>query len=109
MEGAIKQSRQERPLGEAGLSEERDGSRHPEGMLGGGQSEKGHQAVWNPEKGEGNPLSLICSSIASEPFSPRQAVMRPLGPRDHRRRGRTNSGKGWLHLEVQVLAVQKDT
>lgn len=41
-----------------------------EEALDGGQAEKGHQAVWNPEKGERNPLRLICSSIASQPLVP---------------------------------------
>ncbi len=41
-----------------------------EEALDGGQAEKGHQAVWNPEQGERNPLRLICSSIASQPLVP---------------------------------------
>ncbi len=37
---------------------------------GGGQSEEGRHAFWNPEEGERDPISLICSGIAREPFSP---------------------------------------
>jgi ribosome assembly protein YihI (activator of Der GTPase) len=37
---------------------------------GGSQSEEGRYAFWDPEKGERDPISLICSGIASEPFSP---------------------------------------
>jgi len=47
-----------------------DGSRLPEEMSGGGQAEKGCQAVWNPEQGERNPLRLIRSSIASQSLIP---------------------------------------
>jgi len=52
----IKQRRQKKPLGEACFSEEQDGSRLSEEELDGDQAEKGRQAIWNPEKGERNPL-----------------------------------------------------
>lgn len=63
--GAIKKSGQEKLFGEANLSEERIDRELSPGVLGCGQSEKGRQLLWNPEEGEGDPLSLICSSIAS--------------------------------------------
>ena len=37
---------------------------------GGDQSEKGRYAFWDPEEGERDPISLICSGIAREPLSP---------------------------------------
>ena len=70
MEGAIKQRRQEKPLGEAGFSEAGDGSLLAEELLDGGQAEKGCQAVWNPEEGERDPLLRERSSIASQPLVP---------------------------------------
>lgn len=39
-------------------------------VLGGGQAEKGCHAVWNPEKGERDPISLIGSSITSQSLLP---------------------------------------
>jgi hypothetical protein len=57
-------------VGARTLSEEgRDHGDH-EGLLSGDQSEEDHQAFWNPEQGEGDPLSLICSGIASQPLLP---------------------------------------
>ena len=70
MGGVIKQKRQEKPLGEAGLSEERDQPLQAEEASSGGQSEERRHAFWNPEKGERDPLSLICSSIAGQPLVP---------------------------------------
>jgi hypothetical protein len=88
------------------LRRRRDGSLLAEEALSGGQAEKGRQAVWNPEQGERDPLCCFSSSIAREPFSPRQTIMRPLGPRD-RLRGRSRGpGESWLHLDLQVLAMQ---
>jgi hypothetical protein len=37
--------------------------------LGGWQPEEGRHAFWNPEEGKRDLISLICSGIASEPFS----------------------------------------
>jgi hypothetical protein len=36
-----------------------------EAALGGSESKEGRQAVWNPKKGERDPLHRFCSSIAS--------------------------------------------
>lgn len=66
----IKKSRQEKLLGEAGLSEEKDQSLQAEEASGGGQSEEGRRAFWNPEESEGDPLSCFGSSIASQPLVP---------------------------------------
>ena len=77
-----------------------------ERTLGGVQSEEGRQTFWNPEKGEGDPPSHFGSSIASQPLVPCQAVMRPLGPRDHRRGRSGGSLESWLYLDLQVLAMQ---
>ncbi len=52
------------------LREMRMVHRSAEEVSGGGQTEKGRQAIWNPEQGERDPLRLICSSIASEPLVP---------------------------------------
>ncbi len=52
------------------LREMRMVHRSAEEVSGGGQAEKGRQAIWNPEQGERDPLRLICSSIASEPLVP---------------------------------------
>lgn len=64
------------------------------------------QVVWNPEKGERDPLTLICSSIASQPLIPRQAVMGALGPRDHRRGRSRGSGESCFRLDLQMLTMQ---
>lgn len=80
-------------------------------VLGDGQAEKGRQALWNPEEGESDPLSLICSSVASQPLVPCQVVVRTVrtfGPRD-RRRGGSSAGKSWFYQDLQVLAMQTDT
>jgi hypothetical protein len=69
-EGVIKQKRQKKPLGEACFSEEGTDTLLACEGLGGGQAEKGCQAVWNPEQGERDPLCCIRSSIASEPLIP---------------------------------------
>jgi hypothetical protein len=37
---------------------------------GSGQPEEGRYAFWNPEEGEGDPLSCFGSSIASQPLVP---------------------------------------
>ena len=70
MERAIKQSRQEMPLGEAGWSEEGDESLPTEGVSSGSQSEESCHAFGNPEEHEGDPLSRGGSSIASQPLIP---------------------------------------
>lgn len=66
----IKQRRQEKPLGEVGFSEAGDGALLAEAVLGGGQIEKGCQAVWNPEKDERDPVRRFSSNIASQPLVP---------------------------------------
>lgn len=64
MERAIKQSRQKRPLGEVGLSEEEDESLQAEGVSRWSQSEESCHAFWNPEEHEGDPLSRFRSGVA---------------------------------------------
>lgn len=39
-------------------------------VVGGGQAEKGRQAVWNPEQGERDPLLRGISGLASQPLLP---------------------------------------
>lgn len=109
MREAIKKSRQEKPLGEAGLSKEGDGSLQSEGALGGSQSEEGRQAFCNPEEGESDPLTRGVSGVAGQPLIPRQAEMRPLSPRDRRRGDDRGRRQNWPHLDVQALAVQVQT
>ena len=70
MERAIKQSRQERPLGEVGLSEEADESLRAEGVSTCSQSEESCHAFWNPEAHEGDPLSRCGARMASQPRLP---------------------------------------
>jgi hypothetical protein len=48
----------------------KDQSLPVEEASGRGQAKKGCQGAWNPEKGECDPLGLICSSIASQPLVP---------------------------------------
>jgi hypothetical protein len=48
----------------------KDQSLQAEEALGDGQVEKSRQAVWNPEKGERDPLRRFSSSIASQPLVP---------------------------------------
>jgi hypothetical protein len=76
----------ENPLGEAGSSEERDGSPQADVAGGRSQSEEDRQAVWNPEKGTRDALTRVGSSSASQPILPGQAGMCALSPRDRRRR-----------------------
>jgi hypothetical protein len=109
MRGAIKKSRQERPFGQACLFELGDEVLRTEGASGFGQSEEGRQVVWNPEEGEGDPLSLICSSVASQPLIPGQAAMRELGSGDRRRGGSTESRESRFHLDLQVQAMHTET
>jgi hypothetical protein len=70
MERAVKQSRQERPLGEAGLSEEGASSLQAEGVLSCSQPEESRHVLWNPEERESDPLSRCGSGIASQPLIP---------------------------------------
>jgi len=96
----MKKSRQEKPLGEAGVSEERMGSLQAEEALGDGQSEEDRQAFWNPEEGESDPLNRFGSGVASQPLVPRQTVMRTLGPRDRRRGASPGAGESRVHLDL---------
>ena len=41
-----------------------------EGVLCGGQSEEGHQAFWNPEEAESDPLMRGVSGVAGQPLVP---------------------------------------
>lgn len=66
----IKQKRQKKSLGEAGFSEEGTDTLLADEGLGGGQTEKGRQAVCNPEQGKGDPLRRFCSGIAGQPLIP---------------------------------------
>lgn len=52
------------------MSEEKDQSLLTEEASGCGQCEEGRQAFRQAEEGEGNPLSLICAGIASQPLVP---------------------------------------
>src|SRR5215469_4820282 len=102
--------RQKKPRGSWRLLRRKEGlTADREEGLGGGQAEKGRQAVWNPEKGERDPLRRFRSSIASQPLIPGQAVMRPLGSRNRRRGGCNRSGESWVRLDLQALAMQMQT
>jgi hypothetical protein len=66
----IKQKRQKKPLGEACFSEEGADTLLADEGLGGGQTEKRRQTVWNPEQGKRDPLCRFCPGIASQPLIP---------------------------------------
>lgn len=104
--GGDQEKQAEKPLGEAGSSEERGGSPQAEVALGGGQAEKGRQAVWYPEKGEGDLLTHFGSGIASQPLIPGQAVMRTLSPGNRRRGESPGFLESRLHLDFEMVAMQ---
>ena len=63
----------------------RENPKATEGVLSYGQSERGGKVFWDTEQLESDPTSRWGSRIASQPFLPTEAIMRPLGTGERQR------------------------
>src|SRR5712691_6181448 len=94
--------------GAAGLSEQRrPRSEGTWDMLSCRQAEEGCEGFGDAEQLDGDLASRWSARIASQPFLPTEAIMRPLRTGKRRRRGIRAHGERLLSLHLEVLAAQR--
>jgi hypothetical protein len=74
--------------------------------LASGEAKESGERVWDAEEPDRDPASVWGTSIARQPLCLREAIMRPLCPREGRRDG-WESLQGLPHLHLHPLAAHQ--